>query len=208
MLLKQDDHILFFGDSITDAGWRSEGDKPLGKGYVASIASTLTSRYPQLKLKVTNRGISGNRVYDLQKRLQADVLDLKPTVVSILIGINDTWRRFDRDMLSPVEDFLAAYRLICSRIKEELSARLVLCEPFLLPVTPDRAAWRQDLDPRIHAVRQVAVEFASAYVPLDGLFAAAACRQPAAHWADDGVHPTPAGHALIAEAWIKAVCGE
>jgi lysophospholipase L1-like esterase len=208
MLLKPDDHILFFGDSITDAGWRSEGDKPLGKGYVALIASDLGERYPQLKLRFTNCGLSGNRVYDLQNRLQADVIDLKPTVVSILVGINDTWRRFDRDMVSPVEDFLAAYRRICTRIRDELAARLVLCEPFLLPVVADPAAWRQDLDPRIHAVRQVAVEFASAYVPLDGLFAAAACRQPASHWAGDGVHPTPAGHALIAEAWIKAVCGE
>ncbi len=206
MLLQPDDHILFFGDSITDAGWRTESDKPLGKGYVALIASSLTSRYPQLKLRFTNRGIGGNRIYDLDRRLQADVLDLKPTVVSILIGINDTWRRFDRDMVSPTTEFLTCYRHICTRIHQELSARLVLCEPFLLPVPLDRAAWRQDLDPRIHAVRQVAVEFASAYVPLDGLFAAAACRQPAVHWLHDGVHPTPSGHALIAEAWIQAVC--
>ena len=81
----------------------------------------------------------------------------------------------------------------------------MICEPFLLPIPADRAAWRQDLDPRIAAVRRVAMDYGATYVPLDGIFAAAACRREMEYWAPDGVHPTAAGHGLIAQAWLKAV---
>jgi len=209
MLLRKDDHVLFFGDSITDAGCREKHNHNdhLGTGYAAVVAAVLSARYPELALKFTNQGFSGNRICDLEKRFQADVIDAKPTVVSILTGINDTWHRFSRNLDSPLDQFQASYRRICTRIRQELGARLVVCEPFLLQVSPEQAGWRADLDPRIHAVRQMGAEFASAYVPLDGLFAAAACKRPAATWAADGVHPTFAGHGLIAEAWIQAVCG-
>jgi lysophospholipase L1-like esterase len=158
-----------------------------------------------LDLRITNRGISGNRVYDLESRLQADVVDLKATVVSVMIGINDTWRRYDSKVPSPIPEFEASYRRILQTIVQKLSARLVICEPFLLPIPPDRVAWREDLDPRIAAVRRLAVEFQATFVPLDGVFAAAACRQEMDYWLPDGVHPTPAGHALIAEEWLAAV---
>jgi lysophospholipase L1-like esterase len=81
----------------------------------------------------------------------------------------------------------------------------VICEPFLLPIPDDRIAWREDLDPRIAACRRIAREFDALYLPLDGLFAAAACRQSLAYWLPDGVHPSLAGHAFIADAWINLV---
>ena len=124
--------------------------------------------------------------------------------MSILIGINDTWRRYDRDMISPIGEFQAAYSRICQAVKGA-GCRLVLCEPFLLPSSEDRNRWREDLDSRIQAVRAVAREFADCFVPLDGLFAAAACRREIAYWLPDGVHPTPFGHGLIAGAWIDEV---
>jgi len=89
--------------------------------------------------------------------------------------------------------------------REKLGAKILLMEPFVLPVPDDRAAWREDLDPRIHAMRRLAREFADIFVPLDGIFAAAATKREPAYWAPDGVHPTAAGHALIAQAWLKAV---
>ncbi|MCJ7543359.1 MAG: SGNH/GDSL hydrolase family protein [Phycisphaerae bacterium] len=209
MLLRQGDHVLFFGDSITDAGRREKHNHNdhLGVGYVAVVASVLLARCPELTLTFTNRGFSSNRVYDLEKRLQDDVIDLKPTVVSILVGINDTWHQYSRNLPSPLEDFRAAYRRICTRIRDELGARLVICEPFLLHFPEDRAAWREDLDGRLQAIRQIGAECASVYIPLDGLFAAAGRKAPAAYWVGDGVHPTPAGHGLIADAWLQAVCG-
>ena len=207
MLLREDDHVLFYGDSITDGDRRVEkfNNSGLGRGYPALIGPILSARYPDLNLKFTNRGVSGNRVYDLEARLQADVMDLEPTVVSILIGINDTWRRYDSSRVSPVDEFEASYDRICRAVRDKLGARLVICEPFLLPIPDDRIAWREDLDPRIAAVRHVAVKHRACYVPLDGIFAAAACRREMGFWLPDGVHPSPAGHGLIAEYWIRAV---
>jgi lysophospholipase L1-like esterase len=206
MLIRKDDHVLFYGDSITDAGRRAKENNPgeMGVGYAAMIAWRLMARFPELNLKFTNRGISGNRVYDLESRFQTDVLDLKPSVVSIMIGINDTWRRYDSNVVSPVADFTASYRRILNAIRDKLGARLIICEPFLLPVPDDRKKWREDLDPRIAAARDLAREFRAMFLPLDGAFAAAACRAPMNYWLPDGVHPTPAGHALIAECWVQA----
>ena len=90
-----------------------------------------------------------------------------------------------------------------TRIRDELNPRLVLMEPFLLPVPADRRGWREDLDPKITIVRDLAVEFGADLIPLDGQFAAAATRAPAAFWLHDGVHPTSPGHALIADAWLR-----
>jgi len=205
MLLQPNDHVLFYGDSITDCGRRQGMNEGLGCGYAAMAASLLRARYPEMNLQCSNLGISGNRAADLERRLADDVLAAKPTVVSIMIGINDTWRRYDSNDPSPIEAFEDCCRRIASTIRQELDARLVICEPFLLPIPEDRVAWREDLDPRIAAVRRVAMDFGATFVPLDGIFAAAACRQEPAYWAPDGVHPTPAGHALIAEAWLKAV---
>jgi lysophospholipase L1-like esterase len=123
--------------------------------------------------------------------------------VTFLIGINDVWRRFDSNTVSPATDFADSYRRILTRIRAELNPRLVLMEPFLLPVPADRRAWREDLDPKITIVRDLAVEFGADLIPLDGQFAAAATRAPAAYWLPDGVHPSSAGHALITDLWLK-----
>ena len=204
MLLQPHDHVLFYGDSITDAGRNSGANNGLGTGYAALCAAQLLARYPEWNLKFTNKGISGNRVYDLEARLQEDVLDLQPNLVSILIGINDTWRRYDSGTLSPINEFGESYRRILKSL-ENLGARLIICEPFLLPIPADRKAWREDLDPRIHVCRDLAREFNALYLPLDGLFAGASARASLDYWLPDGVHPSLAGHALIADAWIKAV---
>lgn len=207
MILQAQQHILFYGDSITDAGRNAaqNNNGGLGAGYAALVAAQLQARFPELNLRFTNRGISGNRIYDLENRLQDDVIAQQPTLVSILIGINDTWRRYDSNTPSPIDEFEASYRRIAQRLHESGTSRLVICEPFLLPIPDDRIAWREDLDPRIGACRRIAREFNTLYLPLDGLFAAAACRQSLAYWLPDGVHPSLAGHALIADAWIKLV---
>lgn len=197
--------VLFQGDSITDAGRNRQVETDLGRGYAYIAASLFGARYPEKGVTFINRGISGNRVRDLQQRWQQDCIDLQPTVISILIGINDCWRRYDRNDPTSVEAFEAGYRDILTRAAEQTKARLVLMEPFVLPVPPDRKAWREDLDPKIQVVRALAREFGAVLIPLDGLFAQAATKADPAYWAHDGVHPSPAGHALIAEAWLSAV---
>ncbi|MBB3108200.1 lysophospholipase L1-like esterase [Paenibacillus phyllosphaerae] len=204
-VLQPKDVILFQGDSITDC-WRNHGDPShLGMGYPYLLAAELGREYPELGLTFLNRGISGNRVVDLQQRWEKDCLALSPTLVSIYIGINDTWRRYDSNDPTSAEQFYEGYRQLITRTLDRLDARLVLIEPFVLPVPADRKGWREDLDPKIQAVRELSREFKTAYVPLDGLFAAASAKVDPAYWAGDGVHPTAAGQSLIAKAWREAV---
>lgn len=205
MPFQKNDVILFQGDSITDCG-RDYGDAmSLGTGYALMAAARLGQQYPEKNLTFINRGISGNRAVDLQERWGKDCLELKPTWVSIYIGINDTWRYYDSGQETTAAEFEASYRDLIERTRKTLDAKLVLVEPFVLPVPEDRKGWRQDLDPKIHVVRELAREYGALLVPLDGLFAAASMKAEPAFWAGDGVHPSPAGHALIAEAWMKAV---
>ncbi len=200
--------VLFQGDSITDAGRSRENDEDLGRGYAAMVAAWFSARYPGHSVRFLNRGISGNRTGDLLARWKEDCLDLHPTWVSILIGINDTWRRYDAGDPTPTDVFEANYRALLSMTADVVGSHIIILEPFLLPIPPDRAAWREDLGPKIAVVRALAREFNTLFVPLDGLFAAAATQREMAFWLPDGVHPTPAGHALIAQAWLQAVGAE
>ncbi len=122
-----------------------------------------------------------------------------------MIGINDTWRRYDSGVSSDIDAFERTYERLLQRVRQETSARVILMEPFVAPVTADQLNWREDLDPRIQAVRRVARAFGAYYVPLDGMFAAASAHREPAFWASDGVHPTAAGHALIAQQWLRTL---
>lgn len=205
-MIKKDALVLFQGDSITDCGRSRNDDKQLGNGYASMVAARFNALYPDQNIRFINKGISGDRTKDLVKRWKADCLDLKPDVVSILIGINDTWRRFDSNSPTTAETYKDNYRRILAQIRESLDAKIIILEPFLLPVSQDmQTIWRDDLDPKIHAARELAREFGDVYIPLDGIFAAAAVKQPPQFWAEDGVHPTPAGHALITHHWLKAI---
>lgn len=197
--------VLFQGDSITDAGRNRGMEGCLGGGYAAIAASIYGALHPEKNVRFMNRGISGNRVHDLLDRWQADAIDLKPDWISLMIGINNVWRRYDSDDPTSVEDFEREYRLLLEWTKAELECGLILLEPFVLPHPPDRADWREDLDPKITVVRQLARDFEALYVPYDGLFAAACMQQECSYWASDGVHPTYAGHGLLAHHWLRVV---
>lgn len=198
--------VLFQGDSITDADRARFYPDDLGRGYALMAAGWFAARYPERGVRFLNRGIGGDRVVDLLARWDDDCLALRPDVLSILIGINETWRAFDPGDPTPVATFERSYRELLTRTRDALPrTRLILMEPFSLPISPDREAWRADLDPKIQGVRRLAREFDALLTPLDGLFAQAATRREPAYWADDGVHPTPAGHALIAQAWLRTV---
>ncbi len=197
---------LFQGDSITDADRARFYLDDLGRGYAQMAAGWYGWRYPQRRVRFFNRGVSGDRVVDLLARWDADCLALRPDLLTILIGVNETWRAFEPGDPTPAPVFERDYRTLLTRTRAALpQTRLVLMEPFLLPVAPEREAWRADLDPKIAVVRRLAREFDALLVPLDGLFAQAATQREAAFWAEDGVHPSPAGHMLIAQAWLRAV---
>lgn len=204
-LFKQGDTVLFQGDSVTDAGRDRNDPDHLGSGYALMAAAWFQALYPERAVHFLNRGISGHRTIDLTRRWQQDCLDLRPTWVSILIGINDTWRAFDQDDRTSVEAYEASYRQLLDGVKANLDARLILCEPFVLPVPADRKTWRADLDPKIAVVHKLAQEYDALLIPFDTIFAEAATRWDAAFWAADGVHPSAAGHALMARHWLQAV---
>jgi lysophospholipase L1-like esterase len=197
--------ILFQGDSITDAGRDRANPAGMGTGYAMMCAAWISASYPEHNLTFINRGISGNRAADLVDRWQEDCIDLAPDWISILIGINDTGRYFSRNEETTAEAFEQNYRKVLEHVKSELSCGLIICEPFVLPHSEDRLKWRDDLDPKIRVARKLAIEFGAIYVPFDGLFAAVCTKREASFWAPDTVHPSDAGHALMAKAWIEAV---
>jgi len=191
--------IVLTGDSITDAGRDRSDLLSHGDGYAALVAAALP------KTQVINTGISGNRVVDLQDRWETDVLAHSPAVLSIKIGINDTWRRYDADDPTDVEPFEAGYRELVIRAQAAGVGRIILVEPFLLPVRRDQWDWREDLDPKIQAIRRVAYDLGTGYVATDGPLAQrAAAIGPGgtAALAADGVHPTLDGHRLLADLWL------
>lgn len=204
---EREDTVLFIGDSITDCGRDYGNPWSLGGGYALLIAAELGKKYPEKQLKFINRGINGNRITDLQERWEQDCIAHQPDWVSIYIGINDTWRHYDQGEFTSPEQFYRTYRDLIVQTKEKTNAKLVLIEPFVLPVPEGQREWREDLDPKIQVIRKLAREFSTYYVALDGLFTSKSTQVDPAYWAEDGVHPTSAGHALISKAWIEAVEG-
>jgi lysophospholipase L1-like esterase len=203
--LKKNDTVLFIGDSITDCGRDYSNVNNMGGGYAKFVAATLQFKVPELDLTFINTGISGHRVRDLKERWQRDCISYQPSVVSVLVGINDVWRRYDSNSPVSVEDFTEDYRSMLTDLKENTGAAIIMMEPFLLSRPENIQHFREDLDPKIAAVRKLAVEFADVYIPLDGMFASVSCRRKPQYWSGDGIHPSDAGHMLIAEAWLKGV---
>ena len=205
--LRPNSIILFQGDSITDCGRNKETGEDLGSGYPAKIAAVWEILFPGSGINFINRGISGNRTGDLLERYEKDFKALKPDLVSILIGINDTWRRYDGNDPTGVEVFESRYRTLLANLRRDLpQAAIVIIEPFLLSSIPERIQWREDLDPKIQAVRRLAKEYADVFIPLDGIFTRYAVQGAKdIDMAADGVHPTPLGHGIIASEWLRAL---
>jgi lysophospholipase L1-like esterase len=214
MLIQVDDLVLFQGDSITDAG-RSR-DNPtanepvsLGRGYVFYAAGLLHQVLPGGKLEVHNRGIAADRVTNLQQRWRVDTLDLKPNVLSVLIGVNDTWHGTGSGVPEngvPLEQYEQVYRQILIEAKDHLpSLKLVLCEPFVLPCGVVNDRWFPEFTHRREIVKKLADEFGAVFAPFQSVFDEAQDRAAPEAWAADGVHPTLAGHMLLAKTWVAAV---
>ena len=198
--------ILFQGDSITDAG-RFDDPEDLGYGYPRYTADLIRSLHPENDFEFINKGISGNRVTDLVARWTEDCIDLQPDVVSILIGINDTWHAVENVVPRKTpEEFEGYYREILTRTKNETKARIIILEPFTVYHENIDSAFRDDLWPKIGVTRKLAREFADAYIPLDGIFAEHVVGRGRCPdlWSGDGVHPSENGSKLIAQYYLKA----
>lgn len=196
--------ILFQGDSVTDVDRGDASTNFLGKGYPA-IAAKQLAREGSCDVFL-NRAMAGDRAVDLLRRWQEDCLDIRPDILSLLLGVNDAWWKDDGvRMGTPVEKFEKQYDSLLSQVIEQKNDTIIIImEPFLLPFPDDRMAWRATLDPIVHAIRRLAKKYRAKYVPLDGLFAAAAIERGYEAVCADGVHPTPFGQELIAKEWLRA----
>lgn len=207
LLIKKKDTLLFIGDSITDVGRNRTDGGDLGEGFPNLLATKLVEKYPKYELTILNRGISGDQVIDLKNRWTEDCLLLKPDIVTILVGINDVGFVVDTQPMPTNKElriFEVDYHSLLETLREETEAKIVLMEPFVLPYPADRLTWRNQLDPRIQIVRQLAKEFNTFLVPLDGLLnTKGIMRSFEEYTGDDGVHPTLLGHKVIADAWLS-----
>jgi len=197
--------ILFQGDSITDAG-RKYGDRSnLGNGYVKFSAELIKKKYYGTDFEFINLGINGHRAENLLARWEKDAIEINPDIISILIGVNDTWHFFGsgKEAMSH-QYFEDCYRKILEDLKKRTNAKILILEQFLLPA-PDKDFFREDLDTKIDITRKLAREYADAFIPLDGLFAAASLTEDPKYWAADAVHPTEAGAKFIAKHYLSAV---
>jgi lysophospholipase L1-like esterase len=196
--------IVFIGDSITDAGRREDPDRHLGHGYVRLVSEALAARGDDRP--IVNTGISGDRAVDLRARWERDALAHDPELLSVYVGVNDTWRRYDAGDPTPVERFESTYRSLLAEAQDRLAPRMILVEPFVLPVTAEQTRWGvDDLDAKRAVVAELAADFGAAFVPLQSLLLEAAAQGAGnAALADDGVHPTALGNELIAGAWLNA----
>jgi lysophospholipase L1-like esterase len=210
--LKEGSVILFQGDSITDGnrGRNTDPNHIMGHGYAFSIASRVGADYPEKKYQFYNRGISGNKVIDLENRWQEDTLNLKPDVLSILVGVNDSSSVvFNWQPVVSLEKYEETYDKLLEQTKTAFPNILfVLCEPFILKggkVTENWEAYHSDIVQRQTVVRKLAEKYNTVFVGFQEVFDKACEKAPAGYWIWDGVHPTVAGHELMTREWIKQV---
>jgi lysophospholipase L1-like esterase len=210
--LNTNDVIIFQGDSITDWG-RNKADITansfgmLGNGYTYLVASDLLLNHTDKNLKIYNRGVGGNKVYQLAERWDNDCLNYKPNVVSIMIGVNDFWHTLGGGYKGTIDTYRTDYKKLLTRTREALpNVKFVIGEPFAIKgVKAVDDKWYPAFDAYRQVSREMAEEFDAAFLPYQKLFDKAVETAPGPYWTNDGVHPTIAGANLMAHAWLKAV---
>ena len=198
--------ILFQGDSITDAGRDRSSPDSLGAGYPLMVSARLGADHPG-EFAFRNTGVSGDRSVDIYARIKRDGWNWQPDVISLLVGINDVWHEIGDQNGVDAERFYRVFRMLIADTCERLpDVKLLIMEPFVLPGPATRAAWEtfaREVPLRSKALREIAEEFHACWLPLQGRLDDACKRCPSEYWLMDGVHPTPAGHQLIADAWLE-----
>lgn len=212
--LKKGDVILFQGDSITDAGRKKDdhnfnNPSSLGSGYAVQAAANLLFNHPEKDLKIYNKGISGNKVYQLADRWDNDCIAVEPTILSLLIGVNDYWHKHNGKYNGDVNIYENNYRTLLKRTQTALpNIKLIIGEPFALKgIKAVDDTWYPDFDAYREVAKKIAIEFNAIFIPYQKIFDEAVKRASGDYWTADGVHPTLAGAKLMAEAWLKAVKG-
>jgi lysophospholipase L1-like esterase len=205
VLFEQGQKIVFIGDSITDAGRRTD---PLGNGtgYFNLVRSLVLGRYPELGLTIVNRGIGGDTVRHLKARWQEDVIAEQPDWLSVKIGINDVWRSFggNADEAVPIDEYEATYRELLQQAVDTTGAKLIIAEPYIIESSLNDP-FRAKMDQYGKAARKIAADFGAVNIRTQEAFDLALQHTKPDDWAADRVHPNTPGHAIIAMAYLRAI---
>lgn len=203
---------LFQGDSITDAS-RVDIDEGVGSclfgyGYPILLASEYLKKHKG-EIEFINKGVSGNRIVDLYARIKDDIINFKPDVMSILIGVNDVWHELSVQNGVEAKKFEKIYSMLIEEIKEALpDIKIIILEPFVLNGSGTEMyydTFREEVQKRSDAAQRIAEKYGLYFVPLQEEFDKASADGDTTYWTTDGVHPTAAGHQLIKEELDKVV---
>ena len=211
MLLAPDRKLLFIGDSITDCGRArpigTNVNGGLGNGYVNFVDAFLGATKPDLRLRTLNMGTGGDTVLDLERRWQTDVLDLKPDMVAVMIGINDVWRQFDDPLARETHVSPEGYRDALDRLLAKTTPtveRLFVASPFFIE-SNRHDAMRVRMDEYGAYAHEVAIQHGALWVDVQTAFDAILRHVPSQSLAGDRIHPNATGHAVITRAFLKAM---
>lgn len=202
---KGNEVVLFQGDSITDCSRDRNDIYSLGNGYPDKVAKIYESLFPEHKVTFINRAISGDRTKEILARYKTDIKEIQPDFMSIMVGINDVWRKYDQNDPTSNEQFEYNYKTILQNIKRDCpNTKIMIIEPYVFHTLEDRKQWHETLDPVITIVRQLAKEYADYFLPLDGILHSHLSKEiTEAKITEDGVHPTLQGHGIIAYEYMK-----
>ena len=213
-IINENDIVLFQGDSITDWGRDKNKSMPndfgaLGSGYVLLTAADMLREYASKNLKIYNKGVSGNKVFQLAERWDTDTIAIKPNVLSIMVGVNDYWHTITSGYKGTLDTYRTDYKKLLERTQQALpGVKLIIAEAFAMKnVKAVNDSWYPAFDGYRQVAREMADEFGAAFIPYQSVMDEALKLAPATYWSLDGVHPTPAGASLMAQAWLKAVKG-
>ena len=199
--------ILFQGDSITDAGRSRENNVEIGVGYPLLVKASLGFE-SHGKYEFFNRGISGNRIVDVYARIKSDIINIKPDVMSLLIGVNDVWHEFAVENGVDAEKFYKIYDMLIEEVKEALpDIKILILEPFVLKGSATEENWEgfcTEVKKRSHMAQKISEKYNLPFIRLQEGFDELSKNIDTSYWLSDGVHPTAMGHEFIKQEWLKA----
>ena len=205
--------ILFQGDSITDCYRPRDDDRYLGAGYAELVSGEMQYKFGG-EYGFVNRGISGNRITDLFARIKSDIINLKPDYVSILIGVNDVWHEIESQNGVSTETYEKIYCMLIETLLSEIpDVKILIMEPFVSEYIATRATEEQPnkwndfyngVLEKAKTAKRISQKYNLTFVPLQEKFDEAEKRIGIESITTDGVHPTPGGHKLIAEEWLRS----
>lgn len=209
MLFENEDRIVFAGDSITDMG----SELPVGEGlfdnvgrsYVRVVENMLVAWYPELNIRVTNSGISGDTSRMLLERFDRDVVSLNPDWVSICIGINDVWRQFDTPAMKDTHVLPDEYEknvteMILS-VKDKVKGIFLLSPYYIEPNRTDKM--RARIDEYVAICKKLAEQYGCIFVDFQQMFEDFCQIRHSSCIAWDRVHPNQMGTTLMAREFLK-----